>query len=541
MAEFPFRLNRRWTWILGGIAAVILLIVLLSYVIKSEALRKYAERQMNHRLKGYTVHIGRAYFHPITFSMDLEDLVLTQDTNPDPPVADIRQFKASVHWRELLSLHVVGNLLLHHPKLYVNLTHVRKEEESKVPLDKKGWQEAVEAIYPLKINSFRIRSGELTYVDQGPYKPLHVTGVNLHASNIRNIRSPDRVYPSSVYLEARIFDKGKLILDGYANFLQEPQLGFKGVVELDDMDLSYFKPILQRENLTVRKGTISVKGDLEYAPDVTEVNLKSLDIKGMDVDYLHLPETAGVEAQRVEKTAQTAKKLSNEPSSKIRADTLKLVDSSFGYVNKTTHPSYRVYADHMEGTLKHFSNQFVEGPATLDLKGKFMGSGDAQITGTFRSETKSPDFSLNVAVKDTDLISMRDLFRAHGNVDVTGGIFLLNSELTIKGNRVDGYVKPIFKEMKIAENPSAQKKGLAHKVYVGAVKGASKMLQNIPHKQVATKTDISGPIGSPGTNTFQVIVNLIRNAFIKAILPGFEKETSQPQERPPPPGSGNRK
>ena len=192
--------------------------------------------------------------------LDLRHLALTQEANPNQPVTDIGRLHASIHWRALLNGHLVGDLLIDRPKLYINLTNVQKEAESKVPLQKKGWQEAVESIYPLKINVFKINEGEVTYVDEGPYKPLRLSRVILEASNIRNIRSPKEVYPSTIHLEATIFDKGRLTLDGRANFLQEPHFGVKADVDLADMDLSYFAPITNRGNISVRKGPFRQRG-----------------------------------------------------------------------------------------------------------------------------------------------------------------------------------------------------------------------------------------------------------------------------------------
>jgi hypothetical protein len=56
------------------------------------------------------------------------------------------------------------------------------------------------------------------------------------------------------------------------------------------------------------------------------------------------------------------------------------------------------------------------------------------------------------------------------------------------------------------------------------VSGMSKILKNLPRKEVATKVDISGPIDHPQTSTVQAVVKLVQNAFFKAILPGFERE-----------------
>jgi hypothetical protein len=36
----------------------------------SETLRRYTEQRMNNQLKEYTVHVSRAYFHPLAFSLD---------------------------------------------------------------------------------------------------------------------------------------------------------------------------------------------------------------------------------------------------------------------------------------------------------------------------------------------------------------------------------------------------------------------------------------------------------------------------------------
>ncbi len=531
MVNLRFRLSRPWKWVLGIVGFIAVLIIVLSYVLSSETLRGYAERRMNKHLVDYTVLVGRAYFHPIGLSLDLDDLVLTQNVNPDPPVASIPRLHASVHWKALIKGRIVGDLLIDRPNLYINLKHVRKEEESNIPLQHKGWQDAIGAVYPLKIDVLRIRNGELTYVDQGPYKPLHAGEIFLHATNIRNIFSPEHVYPSPVKFEATLFEKGKLGLVGHANFLQEPHVGFKGDVDLRDMDLGYFTPITERQNISIRKGTLSAKGNMEFAPKNTEVHLKTIEIKGLDGDYDHRAETAAKEQVQVQKATMAAKEMSNAPTSKIQVDVLKITQGTLGYVNRTTDPNVRIYVDHIEASLKDFSNQLAEGSSAFQMQGRFMGSGDTRVTGTFKPESKSPNFSLNIAIENTDMKAMGKIFQAYGKFDIKSGDFSFFSEMTVRNNSVQGYVKPIFKNMEVTDMRTPEQKSLFHKLYVGAVSAASKLLKNRPREQVATKTDISGPLEGPRTNTVQIIVNLVRNAFFKAILPGFEREVSQEQQK----------
>jgi hypothetical protein len=40
---------------------------------------------------------------------------------------------------------------------------------------------------------------------------------------------------------------------------------------------------------------------------------------------------------------------------------------------------------------------------------------------------------------------------------------------------------------------------------------------------VATKAEVSGPVENPKANTWEMVIDLIRNAFFEAILPGFER------------------
>jgi hypothetical protein len=92
-----------------------------------------------------------------------------------------------------------------HPKIYINRRQTKKEAEDKVPVQERGWQAALQSIYPLKINELRVIEGDLTYVDEGPFRPLHLSRLNFRAGNIRNIWSPEHNYPSDLHLDGVIF------------------------------------------------------------------------------------------------------------------------------------------------------------------------------------------------------------------------------------------------------------------------------------------------------------------------------------------------
>src|SRR5262245_38619790 len=246
-------MSKRWAWVLASLAILIAVLVSVSLLI-DEPLRGYMERQLNANLQGYTARLGALEFHPLGFSLDLKDLIIIQDANPDPPVAAIPKLSASVQWRALLAARLVADFTMDRPAIYINRKQTKKEIEDKVPVQERGWQEALEAIYPLKINEFKVKDGSVTYVDEGPYPPLYVSQINFRAGNIRNVWSPEHVYPSDLYLEGKVFDAGHLLLDGQANFLAEPQVALNVQLTLENIELNYFRPLLVRQNITLRNG-----------------------------------------------------------------------------------------------------------------------------------------------------------------------------------------------------------------------------------------------------------------------------------------------
>ena len=69
------------------------------------------------------------------------------------------------------------------------LDQTEQEAEDSVHLANRGWQDAVQAVYPLKVNTLRVIDGDVSYYDVGNVPPLELEHVYFRASNIRNVRS----------------------------------------------------------------------------------------------------------------------------------------------------------------------------------------------------------------------------------------------------------------------------------------------------------------------------------------------------------------
>lgn len=516
-------MTRIFKWV-ALTALVLLLLAVVGLMVVNRQLPALIEDQLNAHVEGYRFTVGQATLSP-SLSLEIQQLTMIQTDHPDPPVALIPRCVLSIQWSQIFSGVLVSDYLVSRPIFHITLPQARQELQEEVPIQGKGWREAVYSFYPIKINEFKIEDADVTYVDQDASKPLHFTHLNLLAGNIRNIRSPNDAYPSDLTLDGNIFGSGRVGMQGHANFLAEPHAGIKADLALQHVALEPLLPVTARYNVHIRGGVLSAEGHLEYsAQGETQANLKRLTIENVRVDYVHTAQTTAKETQVGHAAVNTAKKLQNEPETLIRIDHGELTHSEFGFINEAAKPPYRVFVTNGALHLENISNHLSEGRALVRLTGAFMGTGDTVISGTFRPERTSPDFELAMKIERTKMRAMNDLLRAYGNFDVTAGLFSLYSELKVKNDHVEGYIKPLFKDMKVYDARQDNEKTLFHQLYEGLVGGVAKLLENTPRDEVATRTDVSGPLENPRSSTWQTVVNLITNAFFKAFLPGFEKE-----------------
>lgn len=515
-------MSRRWTWLLGILGVVLVLAYAIAFLI-DEPLRRLTERKMNERMTGYTARIGHLNFHPIGFAVDLRDVVVVQDAHPDPPVLRVPQLTASVQWSALIHGRIVADFSMDEPEVYVDRGHLVQELKDETPVEERGWQEALQAIYPLKLNEFRVRNGTVTYVDADRAEPVTLQNLQVVINDVRNVRSAPDVYPSPVRIDAVVFGSGRLRIDGHADFLRVPHLGVKGHIALEHVALDALRPVVARYGFTLAAGTFSGAGNVEYAPEVMIVDLDEVRVDGLRADYAYRARTAAPVKQAAKATAETAEEVANKPGILLKAKRIRADGATVGFVNEEASPNYRVFLADADLVIENFSNQRTEGTATATLTSRFMGSGATRVNATFRPEIDGPDFDLDARIENTDLKAMNDLLRAHAKVDVVSGVFSVYTEIRVKNDRVNGYVKPLFHDLDVYSAAQDEEKSFGRKLKEKAADVIGKVLQNRPRDEVATIVPISGPLKNPEAGTWATLIGLVRNAFFEAILPGFER------------------
>jgi hypothetical protein len=509
--------------------SLVLLVIVASFFV-DEPLRRSIERRMNEKLQGYDVRIPKLRVRVFSLSIVLESVTVRQKAHPEPPVLHIERLTTSVHWRALLSARLVADVLLERPRVDMNLIQLRKEVKDGVPVNERGWQEALQEVTPLKIDLFRVEDGTVTYVDADAARPIHLTSLRIRATDIRNVKSKPLVYPSPIHAEATLFGSGRGVLDGHANFLAEPYPGFHALFHLDAVPLDALSlPVRSHTSFVLAGGILAAAGDLETSPAVRKLRLSKLSLSGVKLDYVQAKAgSAEPGAAATPPSATVAAKSKGKPASDpdwaIRLDEALISSSELGFVNRGKVPGYRAYFSRVEGSISDLGNRASGARARYDLHGQFLGSGETRLTGSFREGAESPDFDLNLRIEGTDMTLMNDLLRSYGKFDVVAGSFSFYSELNARDGNIEGYVKPLFKGMDVYDRRQDQDKSAFRKVYEMLVGGVAGLLRNSERKQVVTVATVSGRLDQPDTSGWQIAVRLIGNAFFQSILPGFDRE-----------------
>jgi hypothetical protein len=509
-----------------GVLALIALLVASRF---DEYLRRKLEAKMNQHLKGYSVSVGHAHLNPFSFSLTLKQLTIRQQANPEPPVADVPRLKLSVEWTRLLTTRLVADAAFDQPRVHVNLPQLLAESRDPTKMRERGWQQAMESIYPLKFNVVTVHDGDVVYLDEDQSKPLHVSHVNLTANNIRNIQSQARIYPSPIHGDGVVFDTGRAVLDGNADFLAQPYPGVHAFYKVSNVPLDQLRPLSAKANLSLRGGSLASNGEFEYGPRHQEVRIADVSVRGLALDYLHSTATAAAERAREKKVAVVARNPS--PPVPILIKHLLLTRSNVGVINQVPGHSFHLFVDGAELEVTNISPGFSSGPTHARLTGRFMGSGSAHGNATFRADDKNgPNFNFLLAVEHANLPALNDLLRSYAKLDVAGGTFSVYSEVKVHDGRIDGYLKPLFADIQVYDPKQDKDKPVLKKLYEKIVGGVAHVLEN-RRGEDATVADLSGPLSAPHTSTWEVVSNLVSNAFVKAIMPGFKKEFDTARKR----------
>jgi hypothetical protein len=311
----------------------------------------------------------------------------------------------------------VANVFVGHPRLHIDEDQFATEQKDPTSLRQKGWQDALQNAYPFKINRFVVDEGDIVYVETAERKPLHFSHLDFVSDNIRSTQTPSQVYPSWFRAKMVIFDRGKMSLEGRANYLMQPFPGMETNYTVTDVPMAAATTATQHINVTVSEGILGSAGFIEYSPRVTNIDVHNVSLDAINATYTHRPQTETAEAKRIDVAGKTVEKETNRRTVNIDVRELEIERSRLAFDNQIANPHFILFITGANLKLNHLVNHRAQGPGRFALDGKFMGSGVTNATGTFLASSQGPRFKVNVSVENTDMTSLNPLLRAYGRFE----------------------------------------------------------------------------------------------------------------------------
>jgi hypothetical protein len=245
-----------WVLVLLAVIAVVVHMYLALWV------RAYVNKKLS-EIEGYRGHVDAVTLHLWRGAYRIHHLKI-EKVNGDVPVPffEAPLVDLSIEWEALFHGALVGQIDIYKPQL--NFVNAASKANSQVGVDK-PWTEKVRQLFPLKINRFSVKGGEIHYRDYSrrPRVDVAVDQVRMVATNLTNSKKLSKTLNANIEMQGRPLREGdvraKIDLDPYARqptFSTQVELKGLELVKLNDFARAY-------AGITFEKGTLRVATELD--------------------------------------------------------------------------------------------------------------------------------------------------------------------------------------------------------------------------------------------------------------------------------------
>ena len=186
-----------------------------------------------------------------------------------------------------------------------------------------------------------------------------------------------------------------------------------------------------------------------------------------------------------------------------------------------------VYLSQVEGRIENLGNIRNETTplvAKVSATALVMDQAKLQLEISLDPFSYRPTFHLAVQLLGLDVTKLNDLSLAYGKFNFKRGWFDLVIQADSEEGRVSGYVKPLFRNLKVFSLTQDIKEDSVLQFFWQALVGfVTEVFKNQPRDQFGTLIPFSADAsGGASPDILATIGNILRNAFVRAYLPRLE-------------------
>ncbi|NEU65759.1 DUF748 domain-containing protein [Spirosoma agri] len=315
----------------------------------------------------------------------------------------------------------------------------------------------------------------------------------------------------------------------YVNKTLADMDGYTGHVE--DIDIQLIRGAYQIDELRVRKINGKIKEPFLFIPKTDlSIEWKSL-FKGKLVSEVECYEPelnfafADSEASsqtgvEVDWTAYLKKLLP------ININRFAIINGTINLTSLVTQPRADLALKQFQGEVRNIRNvedKANQLPSPVTATGNVPGYGGTMTFSANMNLLKVvPDFDYNLRFSDLQLLKLNPLAKEYANLDFERGTVSVYSEMAMLNSKLNGYLKPLTKNMKIFKLNEHEGRSVGKFFTELIAQAGTAVFKNQKHDQVATRIPLNGTIDDVQTAIWPTLFGVLRNAYIEAFKGEFD-------------------
>ncbi|MGI8889730.1 MAG: DUF748 domain-containing protein [Chthoniobacterales bacterium] len=170
--------------------------------------------------------------------------------------------------------------------------------------------------------------------------------------------------------------------------------------------------------------------------------------------------------------------------------------------------------------------------AHVEMQARPLGQGDIRAKIDLDPYAAEPTFNLETELKEVPLVKLNDFAKAYAGITFEKGTLRLATEMNAQKGDFDGYVEPVFEHMQIF-SPSHDSDNPISFVWQAIVGGLTRLVRNHPTDRFGTRVPVHGNFDDPKPAILATVLNVFRDAIIKAFEGKLEnKDLPKVEEHP---------
>lgn len=204
-----------------------------------------------------------------------------------------------------------------------------------------------------------------------------------------------------------------------------------------------------------------------------------------------------------------------------------IADGSIHFRALKKDPPVDMYMNRVHASIINLTNVYDEvrkNVATVEATGLVLDHAQFKYKMEIDPFSYRPTFNMALQLVGLDVTKTNPLTRAYGQFDFEDGWFDLVIEVDAKEGYFNGYVKPLFRNLKVITLQDVKEDNALAVFWEAVVGGVTKLLSNPPRDQFGTIIPMSGDLTAPDTEILATLGNILHNAFVRAYLPRLEPQ-----------------